>query len=136
MVWALGLSNDPSGAELLQCSAINDDHARLVCYDNLNSPRQPAKGALGPLTPHSHERSAMNDSASSSAPNADIAVPAKAPEHHVPSASFWELTLGSIGVVYGDIGTSPLYALREFGVGRGRSERIPPASLSSSASSR
>ena len=27
--------------------------------------------------------------------------------------SFWPLTLGSIGVVYGDIGTSPLYALRE-----------------------
>ena len=27
--------------------------------------------------------------------------------------SFWILTLGSIGVVYGDIGTSPLYALRE-----------------------
>src|SRR5271169_945570 len=28
-------------------------------------------------------------------------------------ASVWGLTLGSIGVVYGDIGTSPLYALRE-----------------------
>jgi KUP system potassium uptake protein len=27
--------------------------------------------------------------------------------------SFWALTIGSIGVVYGDIGTSPLYALRE-----------------------
>ena len=27
--------------------------------------------------------------------------------------SVWSLTLGSIGVVYGDIGTSPLYALRE-----------------------
>ncbi len=26
---------------------------------------------------------------------------------------FWTLTLGSIGVVYGDIGTSPLYAFRE-----------------------
>ena len=29
------------------------------------------------------------------------------------SASFWALAIGSIGVVYGDIGTSPLYALRE-----------------------
>jgi KUP system potassium uptake protein len=29
------------------------------------------------------------------------------------TASFWSLTLGSLGVVYGDIGTSPLYALRE-----------------------
>jgi KUP system potassium uptake protein len=28
-------------------------------------------------------------------------------------ASFWALTIGSIGVVYGDIGTSPLYAFRE-----------------------
>jgi KUP system potassium uptake protein len=28
-------------------------------------------------------------------------------------ASFWTLTLGCIGVVYGDIGTSPLYAVRE-----------------------
>ena len=25
----------------------------------------------------------------------------------------WGMALGSIGVVYGDIGTSPLYALRE-----------------------
>jgi KUP system potassium uptake protein len=29
------------------------------------------------------------------------------------TVGFWALTLGSIGVVYGDIGTSPLYALRE-----------------------
>ena len=28
-------------------------------------------------------------------------------------ARFWTLTLGSIGVVYGDIGTSPLYALKK-----------------------
>ncbi len=30
-----------------------------------------------------------------------------------PATGFWALTLGSIGVVYGDIGTSPLYAFRE-----------------------
>ena len=29
------------------------------------------------------------------------------------SESFWALALGSIGVVFGDIGTSPLYAMRE-----------------------
>lgn len=29
------------------------------------------------------------------------------------TSGFWGLVLGSIGVVYGDIGTSPLYALRE-----------------------
>src|SRR5262245_43071363 len=28
-------------------------------------------------------------------------------------SGFWALTLGSMGVVYGDIGTSPLYAVRE-----------------------
>jgi KUP system potassium uptake protein len=30
-----------------------------------------------------------------------------------PKAGFWALFIGSIGVVYGDIGTSPLYAIRE-----------------------
>jgi KUP system potassium uptake protein len=36
------------------------------------------------------------------------------PAAHTPAkAGFWGLTLGSIGVVYGDIGTSPLYALHE-----------------------
>jgi KUP system potassium uptake protein len=44
----------------------------------------------------------------------DIAVPTGAPaEARHASASFWALTLGSVGVVYGDIGTSPLYAFRE-----------------------
>jgi KUP system potassium uptake protein len=34
--------------------------------------------------------------------------------HHGQSASgYWALALGALGVVYGDIGTSPLYALRE-----------------------
>src|SRR5262247_1347965 len=37
------------------------------------------------------------------------AVPAKANGR----TTFWALTIGSVGVVYGDIGTSPLYALRE-----------------------
>jgi len=31
----------------------------------------------------------------------------------IARTGFWALTVGSIGVVYGDIGTSPLYALRE-----------------------
>jgi KUP system potassium uptake protein len=31
----------------------------------------------------------------------------------VAHSGFWTLALGSVGVVYGDIGTSPLYALRE-----------------------
>ncbi len=32
---------------------------------------------------------------------------------HKAKAGFWALALGSVGVVYGDIGTSPLYAMRE-----------------------
>src|SRR5216683_7133806 len=36
-----------------------------------------------------------------------------------PKTGFWALTLGSLGVVYGDIGTSPLYALREAVVAAG-----------------
>ncbi|HEY3148988.1 MAG TPA: KUP/HAK/KT family potassium transporter, partial [Dongiaceae bacterium] len=35
------------------------------------------------------------------------------------TAGFWALTVGSIGVVYGDIGTSPLYAFREAVVAAG-----------------
>jgi KUP system potassium uptake protein len=38
-----------------------------------------------------------------------VAAAASAPHS---AASFWALTLGSVGVVYGDIGTSPLYAFR------------------------
>jgi KUP system potassium uptake protein len=40
------------------------------------------------------------------------AAPHGASKAHA-STGFWALTLGSIGVVYGDIGTSPLYAMRE-----------------------
>jgi KUP system potassium uptake protein len=36
-----------------------------------------------------------------------------AAELAAPLPKFWALTLGSIGVVYGDIGTSPLYGFRE-----------------------
>jgi KUP system potassium uptake protein len=41
------------------------------------------------------------------------AAPAGTPDAHKARTSFGALTLGSIGVVYGDIGTSPLYALKE-----------------------
>jgi len=43
----------------------------------------------------------------SSAPHEDLSA-------HSPSARrFWPLALGSVGVVFGDIGTSPLYAFRD-----------------------
>jgi KUP system potassium uptake protein len=45
------------------------------------------------------------------ADSAGPAVSAYPDAHH--KTSFWTLALGSVGVVYGDIGTSPLYALKE-----------------------
>jgi len=42
----------------------------------------------------------------------------------VRHAGFWTLTLGCIGVVYGDIGTSPLYALRETVIAAGGIESV------------
>src|SRR3954453_10938885 len=49
-------------------------------------------------------------------PEQPVPAAAAQPAAHAaarPSAGFWSLTLGAIGVVYGDIGTSPLYAMRE-----------------------
>jgi KUP system potassium uptake protein len=40
-------------------------------------------------------------------------APANGNGSHTPTTGFWALTIGSVGVVYGDIGTSPLYAFRE-----------------------
>jgi KUP system potassium uptake protein len=52
----------------------------------------------------------MTDSVSAPArSDGPVAGTAEARAH----TGFWSLVLGSIGVVYGDIGTSPLYALRE-----------------------
>src|SRR5215831_6028591 len=50
--------------------------------------------------------------------------PPEAP-HHV-DGSLAALALGALGVVYGDIGTSPLYALRECFVGDGAVEVTVP----------
>ena len=45
---------------------------------------------------------------------ADNIVPAEAADsHHGPKEALPKLMLGAIGVVYGDIGTSPLYAMKE-----------------------
>ena len=67
----------------------------------------------------------MNEQSTTGAPAAPIAepqpikpgvgpqaAPASVPEAAHPT-KLWKLVLGCIGVVYGDIGTSPLYALRE-----------------------
>src|SRR5882672_7513739 len=49
---------------------------------------------------------------SSMAQSVAAARGATAENGHIDKHS-WALTLGSLGVVFGDIGTSPLYALRE-----------------------
>src|SRR3954470_589719 len=58
--------------------------------------------------------------AEASAPSSPTGAPADpaekphastSPDHH--GQGFWTLALGAIGVVFGDIGTSPLYAMRE-----------------------
>jgi KUP system potassium uptake protein len=54
-----------------------------------------------------------SSSASSSPSNSRPAVQASHAAHPEHASGLGLLTLGAIGVVYGDIGTSPLYALRE-----------------------
>ncbi len=44
---------------------------------------------------------------------ADVTAPANRHEKRLPHSGLITLTVGAIGVVYGDIGTSPLYAFRE-----------------------
>ena len=47
------------------------------------------------------------------APHPDKSTIANGAASGVRHGGFWALVLGSIGVVYGDIGTSPLYAFKE-----------------------
>ena len=53
---------------------------------------------------------------------------------HVARSGVAALTLGALGVVFGDIGTSPLYALRECFAGP--HALAPPRRATSSASCR
>jgi KUP system potassium uptake protein len=52
----------------------------------------------------------MNEAAAASAPLPDVRDPHPGQHHH---GSILKLTIGAIGIVFGDIGTSPLYAFRE-----------------------
>ena len=49
---------------------------------------------------------------SSSAPPTDLRLPAEE-HHHLPQAPLASLSLAALGVIYGDIGTSPLYTMKE-----------------------
>src|SRR5512144_1040025 len=53
------------------------------------------------------------DQLESAQPSMAISVSSSETQTDPATASFWSLMLGSIGVVFGDIGTSPLYAFRE-----------------------
>ncbi len=66
------------------------------------------KGSTPATEVHQGEGRSMSESASAAAQVSDLPTPG---QHH--TGSLWKLTLGSIGVVYGDIGTSPIYAMRE-----------------------
>src|ERR1700745_2271858 len=62
------------------------------------------------------------------APATETAVADSHGEAH-STAGFGALTLGSIGVVYGDIGTSPLYALREAVVAASAGGAVTPQAV-------
>jgi KUP system potassium uptake protein len=47
------------------------------------------------------------------------------PSSHAPHGSFATLTIGSLGIVYGDIGTSPLYAMDALFRGRADGAQMP-----------
>src|SRR5690349_6080081 len=72
-------------------------------------PLEIACGGVKKACPTATKKSSMGNS---SAYDAAAANPAAGPSRGAPS-EFIAITLGSIGVVYGDIGTSPLYAFRE-----------------------
>ena len=55
---------------------------------------------------------AANGSSALAVSHAAVPDAATCSETQQPSSA-WALALGSVGVVYGDIGTSPLYALKE-----------------------
>ena len=69
---------------------------------------------------------------------ADNLLPAEpgTSSHHGPSEALPKLMLGAVGVVYGDIGTSPLYTMKESFLGpiRSRSTRFTFSESSVSSS--
>jgi len=52
-------------------------------------------------------------------------APSSAPSSHLPRGSFAGLTIGALGIVYGDIGTSPLYAMDQLFFGRAGGAQTP-----------
>jgi KUP system potassium uptake protein len=72
-----------------------------------------AAAAKDPAKPVAASQTATKPDAGHSQGQGQGQGQAQGHDHGPGKSSIWTLTLGSIGVVYGDIGTSPLYALRE-----------------------
>ncbi|MGE5157226.1 MAG: potassium transporter Kup [Gemmatimonas sp.] len=53
-----------------------------------------------------------------------VSVPSTEAGEGPAASSFWSLALGSVGVVFGDIGTSPLYAFREAVAGAAQGQPV------------
>ena len=87
----------------------------MVVY-RLTGAREPSKGA-GSILGKKRFQFHMTASITST----------EAQEGHKPASGFWGLTLGSIGVVFGDIGTSPLYAFHEAVRGAAHGEAVTRA---------
>ena len=68
------------------------------------------------------------EKADASAAASEAGLAEDAGEEHAPGG-FFALTLGSIGVVYGDIGTSPLYAFREAARAAGATPAFAPPDI-------
>ena len=51
------------------------------------------------------------------------------PASHGPRGGFAALTIGALGIVYGDIGTSPLYAMDQLFFGQSSATPTPEAVL-------
>ena len=56
---------------------------------------------------------ASDDSTAASPAQASSPTPGGSHGQHEGGQKFWPMVLGSVGVVFGDIGTSPLYAMKE-----------------------
>ena len=56
---------------------------------------------------------------------AGVSAPSTSEDAHAPRGRVLALALGAVGVVYGDIGTSPLYAVNEIFFGHGHVAPLP-----------
>ena len=69
----------------------------------------------------------------SDTPHPEAAAPRRRAPGTMPRASIAKLAVGAVGIVFGDIGTSPIYAFRE--TFAGHHTLVPDAARTSSACS-